>query len=63
MHRLITILVLTFLVCVASYWITIGMLSLAGWMGHGTFASIAAGLSAFQFIVVALLGNHKSKGY
>ena len=63
MHRLITILVLTFLVCVASYWITIGMLNLAGWMGHGTFAGILAGWATIQFIVVALLGNNKSKRY
>ena len=58
------IIVLTFLVTVASYWLTIGALSLASWMGHGTFAMIIGGWSGFQFLVVTLLGSGKhKKGY
>lgn len=61
MQQMITIAALTILIWVATYWLTIGLLNIADWAGHGTFANVMAGWSVFQFLFVALLGESKRR--
>lgn len=60
MRNLITIAFLSVLIWAATYWLTIGLLNLADWAGHGLFANIMAGWSVFQFLFVSLLAESKT---
>lgn len=57
----ITIIIMAAIVGTVSYWITIGMLALAAWMGESVFAGALAAWAVLQFLVVVLLGEDKRR--
>jgi hypothetical protein len=57
----ITIIIMAAIVGTVSYWITIGMLALAAWMGESVFAGALSTWAVLQFLVVVLLGEDKRR--
>lgn len=57
----ITIIIMAAIVGTVSYWVTIGMLALAAWMGGSVFAGALAAWAVLQFLVVVLLGEDKRR--